>query len=256
MGSRHLAALCLLVALAGCTIAEPPTDEPDAEELWEQAFVYGEELDGVQGERTSEAVADGETVTETVRLHERPFVDYREEVLAASDPDREGELFVSNASRTWWYDPATEAASYYEPEEPFSSAEVEDARLEQATSQRELVELEYEGTDVVADREVHVLLVEARNESVAEGVGVLVGDTQFVYALETVDPSEELLVAETRLYLDAEYGFPLKEEVVFDVPGEEPYRYTERFETVSFEAVADERFAFEPPANATVEEIE
>ena len=258
MSVRRLSILCCVLAaatLAGCTFAGPSADEPDPEVLWEQYFVYDERLEDVNGERTSEASGGDETATETVRVHERPFVDYRTAVLEASDPDREGDVYVSNASRTWWYDGTTNEARFFAPDEPFESEEVRDARAEQAAEQRDHVRLEYGGTETVADRETHVLEVEARNESVAEGIAVLVGDTEFVYALETVESDEELLLAEARIYLDAEYGYPLKEEIVFDVPDEEAPRYTERFAEVSFnDGLEDERFAFEPPANATVEE--
>ncbi|WP_255192365.1 LolA family protein [Natronobeatus ordinarius] len=258
MRSRRLSIfLCLLavVVLAGCTFAETPSDEPDPDELWERTFVYDERLEDVTGERTSEATTNGETVSETVRVHERPFVDYRTEVLDSSNFDREGDVYVSNATITWWYDEGANAASYFQPDEPFGSEAVRDARAEQAAEQRDLVVLEYDGTETVADREAHVLVVEARNESVADGISLLVGDTEFVYALETVDPTESVGATEARVWLDAEFGYPLKEEVVFDVPGEEPYRYTERFETVSFnDGLEDEQFAFEPPADATVEE--
>lgn len=258
MHSRRLSVLfCLfvVVTLAGCTFAWTSTDEPDPEALWEQTFVYDDRLEDVHGERTNEVVADGVTTAETVYVQERPFVDYRSAVLESPRSDRNGDVYVSNGTMTWWYDAETNAASYFRPDDPFSSEEVREARAGQASEQRDLVTLEYDGTETVADREAHVLLVETRNESVTDGIGLLVGDVEFVYALETVDPAEELVVAEARIWLDAEYGYPLKEKVVFGVPGEEPYRYTERFEEISFnEGLEDDRFAFEPPPNATVEE--
>ena len=251
-----LGVLAVFLLIGGCVAVEPPTgDDPDPEALFESAYTYDERLEDVRGVRTTETAAGEETLTHRVEVHERPFVDYRSTVLESTDEAREGDVYVSNASTTWWYDASANAASYFEPDDPFENEEVRTARAEQVDQQRDLVTLEYGGTETVADRETHVLEIETREEAVADGIGVLVGDVEYVYALETVDPAEELVIAEARLWLDAEYGFPLKEQVVFDVPGEEPYRYTERFEEVSFnDGLSDERFAFEPPENATVEE--
>ena len=129
------------------------------------------------------------------------------------------------------------------------------ARADEADRQLEFYDLEYRGTETVADRETHVLDVTAKDEAVTDGLSVLVGDTEFVYALETVDPASELEVTEQTIWIDTEYEYPLKERVVAEGVDGEAYEFTERFETVTFEDVDDGTFAFEPPANATVEEL-
>ena len=186
----------------------------------------------------------------------RPYVEYRSEVLEADD-DRVGDVYVSNERGSWWYDPDENVATVYEVDEPYENDDVRDVRASEAERQADLYDVAYEGTDTVADREAHVLSAEATNESVAEGVSVLVGDTEFVYALETVDPSEELEVTSQTLWIDTEYEFPLKEEVVVDNPDGDDVVLTERFESVTFNGdVDDETFAFDPPENASVEELE
>ncbi|APX00133.1 DUF2092 domain-containing protein [Halobiforma lacisalsi AJ5] len=285
MTSRRTAiVLCLLVLvvpLSGCVVLEDGDDgpsttapkpgpeaeseqSPDPAAVFEGAFVHSEALENVRGERTTTVTigepGDAETRTERVAVVERPYVEYRSEVLESSAPDRVGEVYVSNASVSWWYDPDGPSASYFPVEEPFDDDAVRADRAAQADRQSDLYDLEYLGTETVADREAHVLAVEAKNETVAEGISLLVGDTEFVYALETIDPTEKLVADEQRLWIDAEYEYPLKEELVVSAESADDadrYVMTERFETVTFNDgdVGDDTFAFDPPENATVTDL-
>ncbi len=259
--SAGLALVALLVVVAGCQApAVPSTDgadgDPDPEAVFEGAFVHADDLEAVSGERTT-FVSDGEaTRTERVAVAERPYVEYRSEVRESDAVDRVGDVYVSNATGSWWYDPDANVASVYEADDPYENEDVRAARADEADRQVEFYDLEYRGTETVADREAHVLSVEAKEEAVTEGLSVLVGDTEFVYALETVDPTDELEVTEQTIWIDAEYEYPLKERVVAETADGGTAELTERFETVRFEDVDDGTFAFEPPANATVEEFE
>ncbi|SFC05210.1 Outer membrane lipoprotein-sorting protein [Halobiforma haloterrestris] len=280
-----LCLLVVLVPLSGCIVLEDVADDrsstagpgsesesdaprdqsSDPAAVFEGAFVHPENLDNVRGERTTTVTigepGDAETRTERVAVVERPYVEYRSEVLESSAPDRVGDVYVSNASVSWWYDPDGPSASYFPVEEPFDDEAVRADRAAQADRQSDRYDLEYLGTETVADREAHVLAVEAKNETVAEGISLLVGDTEFVYALETIDPTEELVADEQRLWIDAEYEYPLKEELVVSAESgdSEADRYvmTERFETVTFNdgTVSDDTFAFDPPENATVTDL-
>ncbi|WIV67699.1 LolA family protein [Natrialbaceae archaeon AArc-T1-2] len=255
VSNRLVASVCVLAfvaVLGGCVALEPPTsDEPDHKALFEQAFVHGDDLEAVYGERVTEATDGEETATTVHAVAERPYVEYRSEVLESDDPDRVGDVYVSNATTTWWYDPDTNVTERFVTEEPFENEDVRTARADEADRQLELVDLEYRGTDVVAGREAHVLEIEAKAEAVERGVSVLVGDTEFVYALETADPADELVVTEQTVWIDAEYGYPLQERLVVD--GDEEYVLTERFETVTFtDDLADDTFVFEPPEDAEV----
>ncbi|AFZ71881.1 LolA family protein [Natronobacterium gregoryi] len=258
------AVLAVLAVLGGFTALEPHAserDEPMPKELFESVFVHADDLESVHGDRTTEIVvgtgSDAETHSQRVEVVERPYTEYRSEVLESADPDRVGDVYVSTASINWWYDPDANVADYFAPTEPFDDDAVRADRADHAERQQRLSDLEYEGVETVADRKTHVLTVEAETESATDGVSVLVGDTEFVYALETVDPSDELEVHEQRLWIDAEYEFPLKQVLVLKADTEnERYVMTEQFESVTFNGDVDEEtFAFEPPENATVTDL-
>lgn len=260
-----LGALAILVLLGGCIAFSPPaSDEPDPDDpkpddpepaaLFKSTFVYGDDLEDVSGEMTIEITGGDETISETVRVHERPYVDYYEEVLETTEPEQDGAIFASNASGAWWYYPESSLAQHHEADEPFESEAVRSDRAEMAEMQLEWYDLEYRGVEEVADRETHVLDVDLNEESVENGVSVLIGSTEYIYALETVEAPDELNIVEQTVWVDDEYDYPLKERMVFESADGERYEMTERFETVSFNnGLDDETFEFEPPENATVE---
>ncbi|MFP8953223.1 LolA family protein [Natrialbaceae archaeon A-arb3/5] len=265
MTSRRLAivfGLVVLLVLGGCTLPGTPTGddpadgtahssddlEPEPTALFEATFVHAEDLDNVHGEQTTEVTDGTNTIVETVAVSERPYVEYRSEVLDASIADRVGDVYISNASGSWWYDAAANEAGSYEAAEPYDNEVVREARADEAERQLELYDLEYRGTETIADRETHRLAVEPKDEVVADGISLLVGDTEYVYALETVDPSDELEVLEQRIWIDAAYDYPLKEELVFEGPDGDRHTMVERFDEVTFNAdLDDETFTFDPP---------
>ncbi|THE66018.1 outer membrane lipoprotein carrier protein LolA [Salinadaptatus halalkaliphilus] len=248
--------LVVLVALLGGCVALPTTDDtPDPADVFEDTFVHSDDLEDIHGERTTTVTHGDESRTEVVAVAERPYVEYRSEILESPAEDRVGAVYVSNATAAWQYLPESNTATVYEAAEPYDNDVVEAARADEADRQRDRYDLEYRGTETVADREAHVLAVEATNESVADGISLLVGDTEFVYALETVEPSDDLAVTEQTIWIDTEYAYPLKETVVAEVDGE-TYEYSERFEDITFnDGLDDQTFAFEPPENASVEEF-
>lgn len=268
MATRRLAAVLVVLVvtglLAGCTALEDPATDPDTADsdsdpdpaaVFEGAYVYDEELEDLRGVRRVEMTDGDRTVTEVVRVEKRPYVDERSEVLEASDPAWVGNVYVSNATRNWNYDPDAGVAQYFEPAEPFDSDEVRSDRADMAAEKREVYDFEYRGTDRIADREAHVLAVEAKNETVERGVSAFVGNTKFVLPLETSDPSEDLDIVEQRLWIDTAYDYPLKERLVYETESGERYELTMTYASIAFNVgLEDERFAFEPPENATVEE--
>lgn len=258
-----LALLALSVPLSGCAALDTPSSDsetadsdPDPEAVFEGAYVHADDLADVTGTRRYEATNGTHTLTEVVSVQKRPYVDERTTVVDASDPERIGNVYVSNATRNWFYYPDERVAEYFEPDEPFDDDEVRESRAEMAAEKLEKYDVEYNGTERVAGRKAHVLDVEAKNETVEKGISAIVGDTKYVYALETSDPREEYLTVEQTLWIDAEYEFPLKERVVYDGPGEERIVMTESYESVTFNGgLDDETFAFVPPENATVYDI-
>ncbi|WP_226040958.1 DUF2092 domain-containing protein [Natrinema sp. DC36] len=272
MTTRRFAAVLGIIVvgvlLSGCIAFDAPSsgpdnpdgpddsDGPDPEAVFEGAFVHADDLEDVQGNRTSEVTNGSVTVTELVRVQERPYIDERTEVLDASDPAAKGNVYVSNASKNWFYFPDSQVAQYFKPDEPFDNERVRSDRAKMADQQLEKYDLEYQGTEQIAGRDAHVLDVEAKNETVEKGISAIIGDTKFVYALETSDPKDELQAVEQTLWIDTEYDYPLKERVVFEQPNGERIVMTEQFESVSFNTgLDDETFTFEPPENATVQDI-
>lgn len=259
MEPRRVAAVLgvlVLVLTSGCVAVAPPTNEPEPEALFESAFVYGEDLEDVTGEVTVTVNGSNGTSTERLRVAERPYVDYRDEVLESTASSRVGDQYVSNASTTWWYYPQSGMAQYIEQDEPFDSDAVRADRAERAAEYRQWYDLEYQGTEEIADREAHVLDVEAKEEAVERGISVLVGDTEYVYAVETVESPDDLTVVEQEIWIDTEYDYPLKERLVYEGPNGERHEMVYEFEAVSFnEGLDDETFTFEPPEDAVVQEL-
>lgn len=284
MIARWIAALfgvlAVAILLGGCVAvpssddpASKPTDpgadanvdpdtssDPDPESLFEAIYVHSDDLEDVSGTVTSEATDGNRTLGERERVQERPYTDARRETLESSYPGQEGVITVSNATTNWWYYPDEEQAEYSEPPgAPFDSDAIRADRADMAADQREQFDLEYAGTEEIADRETHVLNVEGRNESVEGGISVLVGDTEYVYALETVDIDSEdrFSIVEQTVWIDAEYEYPLKEEVTWETEDGDRVTMTERFEEVTFnQGLDDEAFTFEPPDGTDVSELE
>ena len=250
--------LALTVVAGGLFVGMPSADSPPApEDVFEGAFVHAEDLEGVEGVQVTTLERDGEVVrSERLAVRERPYTDYRHEVLDSSDPDRIGEEYVSNASGSWWYHPDEGTVTAYEPAEPFDDDAVRESRAEQADRQQRLYDLDYRGTERIADREAHRLEVTARNESTTAGVSLVVGDAEFVYATATIDPEDELHVVEQTVWIDVEYDYPLAERLVVEDPDGDRYVLTERFVSVEFDPGFDaDAFTFDPPANATVDRL-
>ncbi|WP_408959222.1 LolA family protein [Natrinema sp. 74] len=265
MTNRRFAVILVLLAvsvsLSGCAALDTPSSEreastPDPEAVFEGAYVHADDLVDVTGVRRNKVTNGSHTLTEVMQVYDRPYVDQRTKVIDAPNSKRIGNVYVSNATKNWFYYPNAGVAQYVEPAEPFTNDEVRSSRAEMAAMNLEKYDIEYNGTDQVAGRETHVLDVEAKNETVEKGISAIVGDTEFVYALETSNPRKELRVVEQTLWIDTEYNYPLKEKVVFKVPGKERIVMVEQFESVTFNSgLDDETFAFEPPANATVQNI-
>ncbi|ELY61226.1 LolA family protein [Natronolimnohabitans innermongolicus] len=268
LSRRVLVGCCLVVLLllGGCVSYTAPGDDPDepadpdvdAESLFEAAFVHGDTLEDVEGTVISEATDGNQTLGDRERIQERPYTDRRSETLEASNADRDGTVYVANETTRWWYYPELQAADYYVPADaPFDDDEIRAERAETAETELEKHNIEYRGTEEVADRETHVLDVEAKNETVERGISVLVGNTEYIYALETVDleAEDEYRIVEQTLWIDAEYEYPLKEEVVWEGPDGTEIVMTERFESVTFNSgFGDETFDFEPPDDVDVYE--
>lgn len=253
-GGTVVLAVLALVVLAGCTTLGPVGDgsaEEDPVERFVASYTL-EDVSELHGVQTVVVEGENDTVKHTEEHWERPFADYRSEVLDSSEETRVEDVYVTNETTTWWYDAETNEASVEETE-PYDDREVEAAREDVANEQLEYYNFSVEGSDTVADRETTVIELDATNESVAEGPSVLVGDTEFVLALETVETADEFEVVEQRLWLDDETDFPVKERVTFETLRGETVVMTQRYEDLSLDPdLTDEHFAYEPPENASI----
>ncbi|MFC4542191.1 hypothetical protein ACFO5R_09645 [Halosolutus amylolyticus] len=242
----------LALVLAGCTMPVGDDREPDGTELIESAIDERATVDGLQGVRTTTVNASNGTVSTTVRVWERPPMEHRSEVLEASGPEAPGDLIVSNGSETWTYDAEDDTAMRYEGpvEGPESGATDADELLEG-------YDVAYQGTETIGQWETHVVELNATDERPIErSIGLQVGDTEYVLPLSYGENATgERTITRERWWIDRETSFPVKQRIELDGPGSEPTTITVEYDELKLDAdPADDRFAFEPPANATVAE--
>ncbi|WP_114577782.1 hypothetical protein [Saliphagus sp. LR7] len=230
-----LAAVVVLavVALAGCTTTLSNDSSPDADALVADAM-EGDDAEAVVGERTVE-YADGngnETTTERVwETGDR----YRLETVSSPEGEYDGDVVVDNGTSILSYDADTDEAIVRDPS---TTANVTEG-----------LESTYVGTDTVAGRDVHVVDVDVRNESVKRAIDVVVGDTRFVYPVAIEE--RDIALQHQRLWIDEEYGYVLKQREIYEDPDGTELEVTSTFEEVSFgERIDDDRF--ELPDDADV----
>ena len=244
-------AVCLAVGLAGCSAAIPSDDDPDGEAVVERMLENGTAVEDVQGVVSQEVDDGAEVETMVHELWDRPGEGYHR--LEQREPDEW--LLVSNASVAWTYDPSDDEATRYDLEEEelvmtYSAFDHYEGYLDR-------FDVEYEGTATVAGRETHVVaFTSPTNESVETSIDVLVGETEYRIPLRTAT-EEELVLEEHRLWVDAEHWYPLKQRTDLTGPDGESLTFSREFEEVAFETdIDDARFAFDPPADADVDEYE
>ncbi|UTF52571.1 LolA family protein [Natronosalvus rutilus] len=250
MGWTHdglvLAAIALVVICAGCTVAISGETQPDGETLLEEA-VTADDVPPLTGERTVTFADSAGTYETTERVWERPSSRMRTEVIdsVGFEENHEGGIAVRNGSTLWLTDGETDNVTTYDLEtESESESETDDeARLLEERLDR--YDVTYEGTETVANRTTHVVSVEPKETTVDRGIGVLIGDTRYVYPLET-SAYEETDFEGGTFWIDDEYGYPLAMQGTYtDVDGTELEVITE-FDSVTFEADLEAEL-FDPP---------
>jgi outer membrane lipoprotein-sorting protein len=182
-------------------------------------------LESFTATRTQTTEFGNRTQTATTELWVRPTTgEYRTEVVAPDD--RAGNLVVAGTETTWIYDEETDTVTVANRSQTGSGNA--SATLVSGLAER------YEVTD---------------------------------YELTTVDGEETYrvsLVPETETGIDVSATAWLSQETYFPVAVEQTYDLRNRsvsmrtdYENVTLNAtVPDERFAFDPPANATVERLD
>lgn len=243
--------VCLLVGLPGCAGLGPADDDPGGEAVVERMLENGTAVEDVRGVVRREVEQGDELEVAVVDLWDRPAAPHHR--LEYREPD--DRTIVSNGTVAWSYDGSTgEATRYdleeYEPLAAHSAVDYYEGYLDR-------FDVAYAGTDTVAGRETHVVaFTSPTNETVETSIDVLVGETEYRIPLRTT-VEEDLIVEEHRLWVDAEHWYPLKDRTTVTGPDGESLTLSREFEEVAFEVgIDDERFAFDPPADAEVDEYE
>lgn len=218
--------VALLTVTAGCMALVG--DDPDPEQIAEELDTRHDQIDDIQGiQVVTVETADGteRTVTEIL---ERPPTESKQEVIETdSEWQSEGDVMVMSDGQVTSYDAAENTITEFEfdlGEDPEAMALATEEIVNQTLQDSEI---EYEGTDTVADRSV--------------------------YVLELTDTETDQT---TTLSVDQEYWYPLETEMHMEF-GDTQQTITMTYEEIAFnEGLADDAFEFEPPADATVEEFE
>ncbi len=215
--------VALLTVTAGCAAALG--DDIDPETIADELEDRHDEIDDVQGTQVTTIERDGSTERTVTEVVERPPTESKQEVIESdSEWQSEGDVIVRTDGEMISYDAdentITEFEFDHDPEEtPFATEEMISEALDES-------EISYEGTDTVADRDVHVITLTDEDHGT------------------------------TTVWADQEFWYPLKTETTFEQSDDE-WTMTMTYEEVAFnKGVDDEAFTFDPPEDATVEEFE
>lgn len=248
MKRRRVLAVGGSIALTGC-VSYPDADQPSGEELVGEAIETRRGMTDLAARRITAVETPEETLERTERVVRRPPAEQRIEVLESTDPGAPvGSVTVTNRDRTWEYNPETEMVDLQ-----FHGTKVDaDRTLEVLETLREEYRLGYGGTDTVDGRDAHLLETRPPVDDTGPRIDVVVGETTYAVPLTTAD-LEELNVVR-RIWLDDEYRYPITERHEVSDDGETLYALTFTYEDLSIdEGVAPETFTFEPPPEAHVE---
>ncbi|WP_049921791.1 outer membrane lipoprotein-sorting protein [Halopiger djelfimassiliensis] len=226
--------LCLAVLLvtAGCTAGPINTDNLDAETIVENVETRHDEIDDVHGVQRTTIETGDEVTTTTTEIWEQPPNKYRQEIRSTSqEVSSAGDVTVTNGTEMWSYSADEDLVRTFEFESEASPGMVgfdDEAQLERFL---ETFDVEYGGTETVADRDAHVIRLTPSGE----------GDEELA---EMYD--------ELELWIDEEYWYPLQQRAELTV-GDESRTVTTTFEEIEFNGgVDDGRFAFDPPEDAEI----
>ncbi|USZ72526.1 LolA family protein [Natronosalvus halobius] len=258
MGWTHdglvLAAITLVVICAGCTVAISGETQPDGEMLLQEA-VTADGVPPLTGERAVTFTDSTGTYETTERVWERPPSKMRSDVIdsVGFEESHEGGIVVRNGSTLWLADGETDDVTVYDLEAESETETESDDEARFLGEHLDQYDISYEGTETVANRTTHVVSVEPKETTVDRGIGVLVGDTRYVYPLET-SAYEETDFEVGTFWIDDEHGYPLAMQGTYtDVDGTE-LEVTSAFETVTFGADLEAGLFDLPAENDTDDE--
>lgn len=218
--------VALLTVTAGCTAALG--GDPDPETIADELEDRNSNIEDIQGERVTTIENGNSTDRIVTEVVERPPLESRQEIIeSSSEWQSEGDVIVNTGEKVISYNSEKNTVTEFEIEFDRDSEATPFASQEMIAEALNDSEISYEGTDTVADRDVHVI--------------------------ELTDDETD---GTTTLWADQEFWYPLKYETTMG-QGDRQVTTTMTYEEVTFnEDVDDDAFEFEPPANATVEEFE
>lgn len=230
--TARILAVGALLLVAGCLGAvgtdetsDEQADELEADEITENLENHDEFVDDVQGVMTMEVETDGEVERSVLEFWERPVGEHRTEVIEASGPyESAGDTTVTDGETMWVYNSQDEEVLVFDIG-TFGDGAMAGDHDEAYSLLFGDEEVAYVGTESVGDREAHVLEVNTK-------------DAEFEQ--------------DRTVWVDTEYWYPLQEESVMTVDGEQT-TIVLTYEDLTFnEGIDDERFRFDTPEGATV----
>jgi len=221
----------LLLVTAGCMGLA--TGDPDPEKIASEIETRHENIDSVEGVQVSETEVDGETVRTTTEVVEVPG-EVSKRVVTESDSERmgtEGFATITKDGVTRTYNPNKNTVTKFEHDSDMGGG-IAGSAIDAEGIERILNDsnVSYEGTDTVADRDVHVI---------------------------RIDSDEGQPNSTVTAYVDQEFWYPLRTETTFESPDGEPRTTVSYFERVEFNGnVSAADVTLDVPDDATVEEFE
>lgn len=238
--------VCLVLATGGCLSLADDSIEDDVRERLDEA----EPPETVAGEQRISAVLENETIEVTQAVWYRADGSSRVEV---DDGEAGPTITVNDGDRIWTYRPDENAVQFTNVTERTGN------QLRQLyNSTREII-TRLDVTDAsegtVGERDAYHLVLEPREDEESVDISVLDALTRPFSSVGDGESDGGALVGpepdRAELWLDTESLFPLRTVIESDDSTIET-----RFRNVSFDPdVPEGHFEFEPPANATVEEI-
>lgn len=258
-----LVILIFVVGATGLLTEDLTSTEPDAEALVEDVLAGNDDVETIQGTRTTKTKIKGvdkdepryTTLTEDVWI--RPPDEKRTEVVATENHNTfsGGDIRVYNSTLRQWYWDDRELMVVDDDWE--SGSHIEEFR----TSPFEQYDVEYLSTESITDRETHVVeITPAENASVQGALTLHLGGQEF--DIQTVGgPTDEGNVSySTTWWIDPETNYPVKERVKTEHhnPRETASSREYRIQTTTYEEITydndipDGTFLIDPPEGAAV----
>jgi len=212
--------VAVLAVSAGC--ASAISGDPNPERIADQIQQRYEDIDTVQGVKLMESTRDGETNTTGTDYVRQPPTKVRTKVIEGGQYREKGDIRVNTGEKTYSYDASENTYTEYDFDYNRSEALLSADAIERVLNDSEV---SYEGTDTVADRDVHVI--------------------------ELTRPERD---STATIKVDQDHWDPLAYETSYSYDGTTTtMSWTHR--TVSFnEPVDGDTFTFEPPEGAELKE--